>query len=156
MKSLADWLMVIFMLMYWGFRVAVCFMATRGTDFVAQPIDLKIEIPMLFITFFCIVLIAKRNRVAAAIYIIMYFAYFGINVFNNIMDMVKSYSFSINGLADIFFSIIGLVLAIVCLIDFVADHLKQPVQKNTDWFYENKDYDRKLDSRADKNNYRIM
>ena len=55
-----------------------------------------------------------------------------------------------------FFSVIGVVLALVVMIDFLADHVKQPEQKNTDWFYENKEYDRKLDSRADKNNYRTM
>ena len=27
--------------------------------------------------------------------------------------------------------------------------------KKTDWFYTNKDYDRKLDDRADKNQYKF-
>ena len=31
-----------------------------------------------------------------------------------------------------------------------------PKDKKTDWFYKNEQYDRKLDERADKNNYRTM
>ena len=31
-----------------------------------------------------------------------------------------------------------------------------PVDKKTDWFYKNEEFDRKLDDRADKNNYRTM
>jgi len=30
------------------------------------------------------------------------------------------------------------------------------VDKQTDWFYKNKEYDRKLDERADKNQYRTL
>jgi hypothetical protein len=55
---------------------------------------------------------------------------------------------------DLFFSILGVVMALVVMINFLADHLKQPIQKDTDWFYENKEFDRKLDSREDRNNYR--
>lgn len=28
--------------------------------------------------------------------------------------------------------------------------------KKTDWFYKNEEFDRKLDDRADKNNYRTL
>ena len=31
-----------------------------------------------------------------------------------------------------------------------------PKDKKTDWFYQNEEFDRKLDDRADKNNYRTM
>ena len=31
-----------------------------------------------------------------------------------------------------------------------------PKDKKTDWFYDNEQFDRKLDERADKNNYRTM
>jgi len=31
-----------------------------------------------------------------------------------------------------------------------------PVDKQTDWFYKNEQYDRKMDDRADKNQYRTL
>ena len=31
-----------------------------------------------------------------------------------------------------------------------------PKDKKTDWFYQNEEFDRKLDDRADKNNYRTL
>ena len=33
---------------------------------------------------------------------------------------------------------------------------ENPKDKKTDWFYKNEEFDRKLDDRADKNNYRTM
>jgi len=31
-----------------------------------------------------------------------------------------------------------------------------PKDKKTDWFYNNEQFDRKLDERSDKNNYRTL
>ena len=36
------------------------------------------------------------------------------------------------------------------------NRMAHPVDKKTDWFYKNEEYDRKLDDRADKNNYRTL
>lgn len=156
MKSLADWLMVVFMFMYWGFRVAVAVMASKGSEFIAQPINFEAEIVLLFVTLLCIALVIKRNKIAAAVYVLSYLGYFGTAVVNTIIPMVKNHSFDISIGMDIFCSALGVILALVVMIDFLADHIKQPEQKDTDWFYENKDYDRNLDSRTDKNNYRLM
>ena len=41
------------------------------------------------------------------------------------------------------------------MIDLLADHLKKPDDKKTEWFYNNKDLDRKVDEREDKNHYRL-
>lgn len=156
MKSLADWLMVIFMAMYWAFRIVVAYMASRGSAFIAEPINLQTEIVLLFVTLFCIILVMKRNKLGAAVYVISYFAYFGTEVVKDIIPVLKNNSFDFSIGMNMFFSIIGVILALVVMIDFLSDHLKQPEQKETDWFYENKEYDRNLDSRADKNNYRTM
>lgn len=55
-------------------------------------------------------------------------------------------------------SVIGIILAILTLIDvlFNKDRTNTGMNKKTDWFYNNKDFDRQLDERADKNNYRTM
>ena len=53
-------------------------------------------------------------------------------------------------------SFVGVVLPIVVLFNLLVDKSKManPVDKKTDWFYKNKEFDRKLDSRLDKNQYR--
>ena len=58
----------------------------------------------------------------------------------------------------ILFEFFGLILAIFAIFDVLLDKNRKahPVDKQTDWFYKNKDYDRKLDERADKNNYRTL
>ena len=55
-------------------------------------------------------------------------------------------------------SLIGVVLPLAVLIDLLLDKQRKanPKDNKTDWFYKNKDFDRKLDDRADKNNYRTM
>ena len=56
------------------------------------------------------------------------------------------------------FEFFGLVLAIAALFDVLLDKNRKahPTDKKTDWFYKNKEFDRKLDDRADKNNYRTL
>jgi hypothetical protein len=55
-------------------------------------------------------------------------------------------------------SLIGIVIPIAVLIDILLDKNRKvhPVDKKTDWFYKNEEYDRKMDDRADKNNYRTL
>ena len=60
MKSLANWLTVMFMGMYFIFRIIVCAMAYDGKEFITQPIDLKVEIFILFVTLVCIILVMAR------------------------------------------------------------------------------------------------
>ena len=51
-----------------------------------------------------------------------------------------------------------MIIPIAVLFDLLADSNRKahPVNKKTDWFYKNDNYDRKLDDRADKNNYRTL
>ena len=59
---------------------------------------------------------------------------------------------------ELMFSIIGIILPLAVLIDLLLDKNRKlnPKDKKTDWFYKNEEFDRKLDERADKNNYRTM
>jgi len=38
---------------------------------------------------------------------------------------------------------------------FDKNRKEHPVDKKTDWFYKNENFDRKLDERADKNHYKF-
>ena len=148
MKTLANWLTVIFMAMYWVFRVAVCVNAAQNVSFIVTPINLQLEIVMLFVTLFCIILVARRKMIGGIIYIVMYVAYFG--------TAIKDYSINSDVIINSASSIFGMILAIVVVMDLAVEKSKVPDQKKTDWFYEDKKYDRDLDDRADKNNYKLL
>ena len=55
-------------------------------------------------------------------------------------------------------SLIGVALPLAVLIDLLLDKQRKanPKDKKTDWFYKNEKFDRELDERADKNNYRTL
>lgn len=46
---------------FWLFRIVVTMMYTGGSTFPVQPINMTFEIVLLFVTFACIILIAKRK-----------------------------------------------------------------------------------------------
>ena len=54
--------------------------------------------------------------------------------------------------------ILKIIIPIAVLIDLLLDkgRMAHPVDKKTDWFYKNEQFDRKMDDRADKNNYRTL
>ena len=51
---------------------------------------------------------------------------------------------------------LGVILPLISLIDIAVnkDRMGSGEDKKTAWFYGTKEYDRELDERADKNNYR--
>lgn len=169
MKTFANWMTVIFMIMYWGFRIFVTIMYTTGKDFPVTPPDTIAEIVLLFITFMCIVLVFKRQRVGGFIYFATYLVYFGYDIYskifmtatveNVVMDTVEEASEmtvqTMGSGINIFTSGLGIVMAIVVLIDILSYNMKTHLDRSTDWYYQNKDLDRKKDSRDDSNNYRI-
>lgn len=155
MKSLTSWLTVSFMFMFWGFRIIVAYNYATGTDYFVQPIDFNTEITLLFFTLFCIILVIKRVTVAGIAYAAAYFAYFGVDIYNQVMPSLRYGSLSIKAGTDIFVSAMGLVLGILVVIDLLTDHVKAPDEKKTDWFFKNKNFERQHDSRDDKNNYKL-
>ena len=73
---------------------------------------------------------------------------------NGTEDVMSSLTIYTNTFA----SLIGMIIPIAVLLDLLLDKNRKnnPKDKKTDWFYNNKDFDRKLDDRADKNNYRTL
>jgi hypothetical protein len=156
MKNLSSWLITIFIIMFWGFRVVVAITGAMGKEFMVQPIDNNIEIILLFVVLFCIPFIFKRKLLGAIIYLVAYGSYFGKALFENIMQMINGETLTLDTYTNMFFLLIAVALPIFALFDILLDknRMKNPVDKKTDWFYKNEQYDRKLDERADKNNYR--
>ena len=61
MKNLFSWLVSIFIVMFWIFRVIITYMFAMGFEYAIKPFDLNTEVILLFITFIAILLIFRRN-----------------------------------------------------------------------------------------------
>lgn len=156
MRTFANWMIAMFMIMYWAFRVVVAYQASVYAEFFVQPINLTLEIILLFVTVVCIVLVFKRKLIGAIIYFLCYFGYFGWDLFNQVLPIFTNGQAEITSPMGAFTSFLGIILAFAVLLDLFVDKGRKPKDKNTDWFYTNKEYDRQLDERADKNNYRTL
>ena len=156
MKSLTSWLVVMFAGLFWILRSVVLFTYSMGIEFPIQPINEQAEMILLFITIICIVLIAKRKMAGGIIYLLTYLVYFGTNAFTGIFALIGA-GMDINSSLTVFVSILGIILAFIAFIDLMLDKTRKTSggDKKTDWFYKNKDFDRKLDERADKNQYKF-
>lgn len=157
MKNFSTWMLVMFMVMFWGFRVIVAVMPEFGTTLGGiAPLNQNLEIILSFVVLVCIVLIVRRKLIGALIYLLAYGMYFGVDVINNIQTVLNGAS--METALNVFISIIGIILPIAVLADLLLDKGRKanPKDKKTDWFYNNEQFDRKLDERSDKNNYRTL
>ena len=161
MKNFSTILLVMFVAMFWVFRLIVAFMYEIGQDLGGiVPYNQQMEIILLFVVLVCMILIVKRKIIGALIYLAVYGIYFGTNLISSFGTMANPGE----GLVDVtiylngFISLVGIALPIAVLLDLLLDKNRKahPKDKKTDWFYKNEAYDRKLDERADKNNYRTM
>ena len=75
MKNLSSWLIAIFAFLFWGYRVVATVLYAMGTELVLTPMDMTMEITLLFITFICICFIPKRKLLAVTIYLIAHLEY---------------------------------------------------------------------------------
>ena len=158
MKNLSSWLIAFFIIMFWIFRVIVAVMGTMQAEFMVKPIDNNIEIILLFVVLALVPFIFKRKLWAGIVYLVAYGWYFGRDLIKNILLMVNGEVLSADTYLQMFIALIAITLAIVAVFDILFDKSRKnnPVNKDTYWFYKNEQYDRKLDERADKNNYRTL
>lgn len=157
MKKFSTWMLVMVMVMFWVFRVIVAVMPEFGTTLGGiAPLNQNLEIILSFVVLVCIVLIVRRKLIRALIYLLAYGMYFGVDVINNIQTVLNGAS--METALNVFISIIGIILPIAVLADLLLDKGRKanPKDKKTDWFYNNEQFDRKLDERSDKNNYRTL
>ncbi len=157
MRSFANYMTVMFMIMFWAFRIVVAVMAGMNNSFIVSPLDNTIEIILLFITLVCIALVIKRKLFGGVLYFASYIGYFGVDLYNKaIKPLLNGDEMTIASGLSTFVSLLAVILAIVVLMDLLADRTKRPADKKTEWFYASKETDRQLDERADKNNYRTL
>lgn len=161
MKNLSTWLLVMFMIMFWIFRIVVAFAYEVNMDFGGiVPINQTMEIILLFVVLLCLILIVKRKIIGALIYLLAYGMYFGTTLVEGVKSLIDVTNNVVNPTyyLNTFIALIGIIIPLAILFDLLLDKNRKanPKDGKTDWFYNNKDYDRNLDDRADKNNYRTM
>lgn len=155
--SMLGYLSIMFMGLFWLFRLVIAFTFSMGMDIGIAPLNMNIEIVLLFSTLVCMLLVGKRKMLGAIIYLLSYGAYFGIDVFKGVTAILNGTG-GMMDYASLLISFLGVVLPIVVLFEMLFDKNRRehPVDKKTDWYYNNEQYDRKYDERADRNNYRTL
>ena len=160
MKNVASWLLVFFMGMFWMFRIAVTLSSQFGGDFGGFIVfDNTFEIVLLFLTLFCFILIMKRVIWGGIVYLIAYSLYFGGYLVNNLFPAISN-----GGEIDMMIlqnsavGVLGIIIALCIVIDIAVQRVtaKHFTDNKTDWYFDNDKYDRKMDERADKNQYRTL
>lgn len=159
MKKFSTWMLVMFMVLFWLLRVVIALAYELKWNFAGLvPLNQSMEIVLLFVFLLCLILIVKRKMIGALLYLLTYGMYFGTNVTSNIQTIldVANGTTDISQYLNLFMSVIGIILPIAVLLDLLWDRERKenPKDKKTDWFYKNQKFDRKMDERADKNNYR--
>lgn len=157
MKSMMSYLLVMLMGVFWLFRLIVAFTASLAIDIGFQPINMVTEIVLLFVVFACILLVAKEKIIGALIYLVAHAMYFGVDLYHSLMPIiVNGGAVALEDYTRVAISFVAIVLPIAILFMMLMEKNRtaHPVDKKTDWFYKNDEFDRKLDDRADQNEYR--
>ena len=80
MKNFSTILLVMFVAMFWVFRLIVAFMYEIGKDLGGiVPYNQQMEIILLFVVLLCMILIVKRKMVGAFVFSSIWM-YFGTNL----------------------------------------------------------------------------
>ena len=159
MKTFSTYLLVMFMVIFWILRLIITLMAQLGKDFIGVvPINQTFEVILLFLFLICAILVVKRKLIGALLYLGLHAVYFGGDITQKIGILSSGETLTMGQAADLMFSIVGIIIPLAVLIDLLLDRGRKehPVDKKTDWFYKNEKFDRELDERADKNNYRTL
>ena len=159
MSKFSTYLLVMFMVIFWILRIIITLMAQLGKDFMGVvPINTTFEVVLLFLFLICAILVVKRKIIGALLYLGLHAVYFGGDITAKIGILSNGETLTIGQSADLMLSIIGIIIPLAVLIDLLLDRGRKehPVDKKTDWFYKNEKFDREIDERADKNNYRTL
>ena len=159
MKSFSSWLLVMFMAMFWLFRVVVAFEAQYQQDFGGFiAFNFTVEVVLLFVAILCMILVLRRNLIGGILYLVSYGYYFGGYIFTNAVPVLMSSDgvMDMSVMQNALVSAVAVIIAFCVFFDLLVNKIRKrdPKDKKTDWFFNNEQYDRKYDERADKNQYR--
>ena len=150
--ELISYMVNMFAIMFWLFRVYVALMISGGSEIPFTTPGIEMEIAVIFITLISIFMIFRRNLIFASIYLGTYFAFFtyGIALMNgNISTNTQ--------LLNAMLMILGILIALLNFLDVMFNKNRKGSAKDnkTDWFYATDKYEREFDERADRNQYKI-
>jgi hypothetical protein len=156
MTTLFSYLLTFLGVIFWGFRAVITVLYELKVDCFATPLNLNMEIVVLFATLPCLLLVFKRNIIGAAGYFGIYGAYFGTALYDAFMN-VKDVGYTVMNVSDILLLIAGVLIPFLTFIDILLNKHRGNfgADSHTKWFYSNEKYDRKFDERADRNQYRL-
>ena len=158
MKNLSSWLLVMFMGMFWLFRIVVAFQAQYDQNFGGFiAFNFTFEVVLLFVAILCMILVLRRNIIGGILSLASYGFYFGGYILTNAIPVLMSgETMDMSVMQNTLVSAVALIIAFCVFFDLLVNKIRKrdPKDKKTDWFFNNEQYDRKYDERADKNQYR--
>ena len=157
MKTMANYLIIMLTIMLFIFRLIVVFTTTMGIEFMVTSINVDFEMILLVVMLISIILIVKNKILGPIVLVISSLVYYGPDLISK-LTYLSSNSISVDTATQMIVSVICIIIPVFAffIIAFAKEQEKRPVNKKTDFFYNNDAYDRKYDERADKNNYRTM
>ena len=156
--SVYSYLLTILGIVFWIFRAIVAILFSNNAGFIIEPLNLTFEIAVVFLTIPCMILVLKRNIIGAALYMAVYVSYFGTAIYNSVNGIIDENVLNASSSAELAISIIGVIIPILTFLDILFNKNRKALVgggRSTDWYYNNDEYDRKYDDRADKNQYKI-
>ena len=159
MRNLSSWLLLMFLILFWIFRIAVTLSFQYGRDFGGfTVIDNTTEIAMLFVTILCVIFIVRRWALGGIIYMLGYGYYFGKYILDAIPTLTSGENVDFVLLQNVIVGALAVFLGFFIVLDILIEKIRRKnySDNKTDWFFKNKKSDRKLDERADKNQYRTL
>lgn len=156
MTSLFSYLLTFFGIAFWFFRAIATVLYQLDYSFFAVPLNVNLEILILFLTLPCIILVVKRNIIGAACYFGAYVAYFGTALYEALVEMQVTGITVVNS-SNLFCTFLGVLIPTLTFFDilFNKNRTLGNGQKKENWFYGDEKYDRKFDERADRNQYKF-
>ena len=142
MKNFSTWMILSLDVIFWLLRVVATYTDAMAIEFMVKPMDVNTEILLLFVALLAFIFIAKRKIFGGVLYLVAYGGYFGVYLWNTFILKESAGDFM-----NIFFSFIGIVLALITLLDLLLDKNRKlnPTDRKTDWFYKDKKYDMQKD-----------
>ena len=157
MQKFSTWMVLCLDVMFWLLRVIAAYTSSMGIEFMIKPMDMNVEIGLIFLALICFIFIAKRKFLGSIVYIIGYLGYFGTFLVKN-LQQIQAGTGMVDDYINVLFSLVGVALPLFTFFDLLLDKNRQahPTDKKTDWFYKNDKYNMQKDEREDKNNYRTL
>lgn len=159
MTSAFSYMLTFLGIIFWLIRTVIAVMEYLGKTFICTTLNLNIEIIVIFATLIAFLFVIKRNLIGAAFYFAINGAYFGTALYNSLMKITDvEYGLATNTTLDLLFAVMGILIPLFTFLDILINKNRKNTTLNSKvgWFYDNEQFDRKFDERADRNNYRTM